>query len=161
MDQKHIVASSIVLVLIIAGMFVYAYLKRTEIEQSGQPTTTVQEDPDSPYGNIVRIDAKHFYIDGTHTIAGEVLMPTPCDLLNWTSRSMKTAPEQVTVDFTVVNHASSTCAQVVTPQKFKVSFAAGKDAVIKATLQGRPIELNLVPAADGETPDNFEIFNKG
>jgi len=160
MEHKNIVVAGILLVVIILGMFVFAYLKKTEI-QNGAPVTPVSVvDTQSPYGSITRIDAKHFFVSPTHTIVGEILMPTPCDLLNWDTRIMESAPEQVVVDFKVVNH-SETCAQTMTPQRFKVSFDAGESATIRATLQGREIEVNLVPAGANESPDDFELFIKG
>lgn len=159
MEHKNIIASGIVLALIIAGMFVFAYLKKTEM-QSDTPVPTVTETPKTVYDDIVRIDAKHFFIDGVHTIVGEIAMPTPCDLLNWESKVSETKPPHVTIDFKVINHTES-CQQTITPQRFKVPFNASADAVMKATFEGRPVELNLIPAKEGETPDDFELFIKG
>lgn len=160
MENKHITAAIVVLVLIIVGMFVFAYLKKTELNEVSVPTTTVVEKDDSRYGDITRIDAKHFFSNGTHTVVGEILMPTPCDLLNWSSRVQESMPEQVIIDFDVVNH-SDTCASVVTAQRFKVVFNASEKAEIKARLEGRSIEVNLIPALQGESPDDFELFIKG
>jgi hypothetical protein len=159
-EHKNILVAGILLVVIIIGMFVFAYLKRIEIEKGNDVVTPIVEDTSSVYGGITRIDAKHFYTAPTHTIAGEILMPTPCDLLNWETRILESAPEQVIVDFKVVNHAE-VCTQVVTPQRFKVSFEAMENATIRATLQGREIEVNLIPAGQGESPDDFELFIKG
>ncbi len=159
MENKHIGIAIGTLLLIIAGMFVFAYLKKTELSEAPLQNTQIQEES-SPYANITRIDAKHFFINGEHTIVGEILMPTSCDLLNWSTRIAESMPEQVTIDFTVVNH-SDTCAQVVTAQRFKVSFTASEQAVIKATFEGRAIEVNLIPALTGESPDDFELFIKG
>lgn len=159
MEHKHIIASAVVLALIIAGMFVFAYLKKAEIEK-GEQQAPVAVDENSPYGDITRIDAKHFFIAPTHTIVGEIVMPTPCDLLNWDMRVMESSPEQVIIDFHVVNHADN-CAQVATPQRFKVSFDASEKAVIRARLEGRDIDLNLIPAQPGESPEDFELFIKG
>jgi hypothetical protein len=160
MEHKNIVAAVVVLVLIIVGMFVFAYLKKNEMNEAENIPPVANEDVDGPYANISRIDAKHFYEEPTHTIAGEILMPTPCDLLNWTTRIQESSPESVIVDFDIVNH-SEMCTQVVTPQRFKVSFDASEGANIRATLEGRNVELNLVPALPGETPDDFELFIKG
>lgn len=160
MENKHITAAVVVLVLIIAGMFVFAYLKKSELNEVVVPNTPVATEDDSRYGNITRIDAKHFFANGTHTVVGEILMPTPCDLLNWSSRIQESMPEQVIIDFDVVNHAE-TCAEVVTAQRFKVVFNASEKASISATLEGRRIEVNLVPALPGESPDDFELFIKG
>lgn len=147
------------LALIIVGMFVFTYLKKSELAEA--PSYTPPSDlVDGPYSGITRIDAKHFFIPPTHTLAGEILMPTPCDLLNWDVRVQESSPETVIIDFKVVNHVE-TCEQTPTPQRFMITFDAHKDAVIKATLEGRSVELNLIPAADGETPANYEIFMKG
>lgn len=87
-------------------------------------------------------------------------MPTPCDLLNTEVTIMESYPEQVVVDFSVINNAD-VCAQVVTAQRFKVEFSAAEEASISARFMGRDIELNLIPAAEGELPEDFEVFIKG
>ncbi len=161
MEQKHIVGSVILLGLIILGMFVFAYLKRAELrETTPAPEAPASAADASPYAGITRIDAKHFFDGTTHTIVGEMPMPTPCDLLNWSTRIAESMPETVTVDFDVINNAE-VCAQVVTPQRFKVSFGASEGAVIRATLEGREIIVNLIPPGPGESPDDFEVFSKG
>ena len=148
-----------ILALIVVGMFGFAYLKKTEISEA--PTAQPEPIPvDGPYASITRIDAKHFFILPTHTVAGEILMPTPCDLLNWSTRVQESMPETIYIDFDIVNHAES-CEQTPTTQRFMVSFDASENAVIKATLEGRAVELNLIPAAEGETPEDFELFIKG
>lgn len=162
MEHKGIIASGLVLILIVAGMFIFAYLKKTEIqvEEVENPTPEVEGDTISAYDYIESINAKHFFIDGTHTIAGEISMPTPCDLLNWETRIMESYPEQVVIDFEVINE-SDMCAQVITPQRFKVEFDASEQATVRATLEGREVKLNLVPATPDEDPDDFELFIKG
>ncbi len=147
------------LALIVVGMFVFTFLKKSELAEAPS-VTPVADVQDDPYASITRIDAKHFFISPTHTLAGEILMPTSCDLLNWDVRAEKSSPETVTVDFKVVNHTEN-CAQTQTPQRFMVTFGASANAVIKATFNGRPVELNLIPAAEGETPTDFELFLKG
>ena len=138
----------------------YANLKKGELEQVEIPTEQLEQQIVDPYADITQIDAKHYYIDGKHTIVGEVNMPTPCDLLEANAVVMESFPEQVRIDFTVINNAE-TCAQVVTAQRFKVEAIAGTDATFTATFMGRDIILNLIPAAKGETPDEFELFIKG
>lgn len=159
MNRNRVILGIIALVVIIGSMFAYAYMKRDtnkiEVETEQQPDTQNDE-----YGNIDRIVAKHFFEKGEHTVAGEILMPTPCDLLEWDPIIRESMPEQVTINFTVINH-SETCVQSVTPQRFKVSFKGNKDATIDATFNGRPVILNLVPAGPNETPDDFELFIKG
>jgi hypothetical protein len=160
MEHKGIVAAAIVLVLLIVGMFIFAYLERKNIGTEPANLQTPPTEEETSYPEITRINAKHFYIDGTHTLAGEILFPTPCDLLNWDTTIAESFPEQVMVNFTVANYAD-TCAQVVTPQRFKIDFVASEKATIRARFEGRTIELNLLPAAPDENPDAFELFIKG
>lgn len=159
MNQKSIVLTVTLFILIVAGMFIFAHLKKSEIEQTPIATEPTPAEV-VPYADITRVDAKHYFIDGVHTLVGELNMPTPCDLLEANATVMESYPEQVIVDFNVINN-TDTCTQVVTSQRFKVDFAASAEAMIKARFMGRDIELNLIPAAEGETPDEFELFIKG
>lgn len=161
MNQRAIIIAVVLFVLIVVGMFLFAQMKRAELQREAEPI--IQPDVEEPVSaDVSRIDAKHFFDDETnrHTLAGEVLMPTPCDLLETNAIVLESFPEQVTVSFNVVNNAE-TCAQVQTPQRFKVSFEASDEASIEATFKGAPVTLNLIPAGDDEDPDDFELFIKG
>ncbi len=162
MEQRNIKVAVLILLLIVVGMFIFAYLKKQELQESPTPPVTNQteEQGNDPYAYITRIDAKHFFIDGTHTLVGEIQMPTPCDLLNWDTRVAESMPEMATVAFSVINR-SETCAQVVTMQRFKISFEASESAAISALFNERKVELNLIPALPGETPESYELFIKG
>lgn len=159
MKNHGIIAAIILFALIIIGMFIFAFLKKSELRTAPVVETPIVQKT-TPYDNITRVDAKHYDIDGVHTIAGEILMPTQCDLLNWESLVGESMPEQVTIEFTVINNAD-TCPLVVTPARFSVPFTASSAAVIRATLNGRSVELNLIPAAVGEKPEDFELYLKG
>ncbi len=160
MKRHGIIAAIVIFVLIIAGMFVFAFLKKSELEKIPEDTTTEVRPTTTPYDSITRVDAKHFFIDGTHTVAGELMLPTTCDLLNWDSVIRETMPESITIDFTVINNDKS-CEEATAPQKFLVSFDASDTATIDARLNGRKVELNLIPALPGEKPEDFELFIKG
>ena len=120
----------------------------------------VQDEVDGRYANIERVEAKHFYVDGVHTFAGEIPMPTPCDLLETDVEVREAFPEQIHINFTVINEADF-CAQVITPQRFMVSAPASDEATVTASFMGRDIELNLIDPEPGETPEDFELFIKG
>ncbi len=159
MKQSTIIVSVTIFLLILTGMFFFAHVKQQEMvrdegSQSDEPITA------DPYATITRIDAKHYFIEGIHTLVGEIPMPTPCDLVEASAVVAESYPEQVLIDFTVINNAE-TCDQVVTPYRFQVEFTASQEARITAKLMGRPVELNLIPATEGETPDEFELFLKG
>lgn len=159
MTQNQIIVGVVVLIILIGGGI---YLMNTGDGDTSTPQETEQTETDDTEGDAVRIDAKHFFIDGTHTVVGEMVMPTPCDLLTVEADVAESDPEQVTLRFEVVNNSEDgACAQVLTPQRFKVSFDAREDAVINATYGGNPVVLNLIAAQEGETPDDFEVFIKG
>lgn len=160
MNQRSIVLFVVLFVVIVAGMFTFAYLKRSE--QVAPPTTPapVVDAASSTVPYVTRVDAKHYFVNGVHTFAGIIDMPTPCHLLEAATKVLESNPEQVVIDFTVINNAE-VCAQVITPQRFKVEATASREAVIRATWEGVQIELNLIPAAPGESPEDFELFIKG
>ncbi|MCA9357579.1 hypothetical protein H6784_00545 [Candidatus Nomurabacteria bacterium] len=160
MSQKSIILFVTLFVLIVAGMFIYANLKNSELKNKNEETVEVVEEQVVPYPDITRIDAKHYFIDGKHTLVGEVNFPTPCDLLESEAVVMESFPEQVRVDFNVINNSDS-CVQVATAQRFKVEATASSEATFSATFMGRDVTLNLIPAAEGETPEEFELFIKG
>lgn len=155
--RRAIILGVALFLLVIAAMFLFVYFNSKEAKQSTPPE---EEYVDERYSSITRVDGKHYYIDGVHTVVGEVAMPTPCDLLQSDAVVAESYPEQITLDFTVRNNADF-CAQVITPQRFKVSAPASEQATFSARFEGRPIELNLVEAAEGESPDEFELFIKG
>jgi hypothetical protein len=158
MSQRVVILTIVLFSLIVAGMFGFSYLKRTEIVENTEPAEVPEAEV--KYASISRIDAKHFFIDGVHTLAGEIPMPTPCELLETNTAVAESYPEQVQVDFTVINNTEN-CVQMITPARFKAEAVASAEATFTGFLNGRPIELNLIPAAEGETPEDFEIFIKG
>lgn len=158
MNQRALIVAIVLFVVIVGAMFGYAYMKRAEL-QTATPVPAAPQKDEVP--GITRIDAKHFFKEGTHTIAGEIMMPTPCDLLEASPVALESSLDEVTIAFRIINNTEGVCAQVVTPQRFKVSFSANEGAVIKATFKGEPVVLNLVEAGPDENPDDFELFQKG
>lgn len=159
MDKRTIILVVSFFLLIVVGMFVFAYLKRTEMVQAPVVEAPTEEEV-VLYPDITRIDAKHYIIDGVHTFAGEIVLPTPCDLLEVESSVQESYPEKINLTFNVINNADM-CAQVMTTQRFMVTAAASPEASVSATFMGRIVELNLIPAAEGESPEEFELFIKG
>jgi len=161
MNTKTIYLIIGLFVAVIIGMLVFSYLANQSINNDAV-VPPVEENPTivaNPYG-IERIEATHFYIDGTHTIVGSIIMPTPCELLEADALIAESMPEQIIFAFDVINTAEM-CAQVMTEQRFLVEAQASENASMQATFMGSPVELNLIPAEEGETPDDFELFIKG
>lgn len=163
MDQKTIIAVIAFFAVLVAGMFGYTYLKKSELAEqapAANTATTTESAADVPHASVTRIEGTHYFSDGTHTVVGEILMPTPCDLLEADATVEESDPPEITLTFSVINNAEF-CAQQVTPQRYQVTADAPEDATFRAVFMGREIELNLVPAAPGETPEDFERFIKG
>lgn len=106
------------------------------------------------------ITAKHAYKGGKHIIAGEVPLPTPCDILE-TNAVASADKKSVVVQFVSTVKTGEVCAQTITPARFKVIVAADKGAKMTATFNGQPVTLNLIEAGPNENLDNFELYIKG
>lgn len=92
----------------------------------------------TPTGDIALVEKT--YADGEYSIAGFVELPTPCHSLAASVTVVQSDPEQVVIALTS-EPGEDLCAQVITPQPFQVSFTAGENAVIRATLNNRPLTL--------------------
>lgn len=159
MTQQQIVVGVIALVVVLGGG---AWLLMNSDEAKDDTGTPNGGDVVEDDTQTRRIETKHFFDDGTHTLVGEVVMPTPCDLLEVSADVAESDPEQVTVRFEVINNSEGgVCAQVLTPQRFSVSFDASADANIRGTYEGEEAILNIIEAEEGETPEDFELFLKG
>jgi len=160
MTNRTIILSAALFVAVVLGMFTYAYLKQQEIAPLPEQVDESVADADAAYAGITRVDAKHFYIDGTHTIVGEILMPTPCNLLE-SDAVLTDDATTASVSFTVVN-TTDVCAQVITPARFMASLVSeSAELEWKAALMEREIVINLIEALPGETPEDFELYLKG
>jgi len=160
LNQRALVLSAFLFLLIIGGMFFYAYTKRTELANTAPSQIPVVQ-PQAQTEDVVRINAVHFFKDGKHTIVGDIMMPTPCDLLEATSTTSGGAPEQIAIAIHTVNHTQA-CAQVLTLERFRVDFTAAKDAHIEATLDGKKTILNLKDAEPGMKPETLQdLYFKG
>ncbi len=158
MRRRDIVLVSSLLAILVVGMFVYTYLERGSLP-AVVPVVEAPTVPVDRYG-IKQIEGKHFYLDGVHTVVGELIMPTPCDLLEYNAVVAESMPEQVTLAFSVINNDDS-CANLATPQRFLLTATASEMASFQATFMGQPVELNLIEAAANETPESFELYIKG
>src|SRR3989344_5090564 len=161
--MKTIPLIFVLVALLVLGMFFYYFapdsLKfwQSQTAAVGDSTGTSNE-PSEPVHET--ITAKHQFKNGKHIIAGDVNMPTPCHILTTSAQVAESFPEQVTIQF-VSRTSGEFCAQVITPARFKVEFTASENATVKATWNGQPVSLNLIPALPTDDLDNFELFIKG
>lgn len=153
-ENKGLIGAVIVLIIIIVGMFIFTYLQSVEVQNS-DGGLSLDNRSATGYANISSIDAVQYFSDGTHTLVGEIEFQTPCDLLSWDTVIAESYPEQVTINFSVSNHAE-TCAQVVANQPFQIIFNASKEATIRVRLEGRSVDLNLTGGHTDEEVSEFK-----
>lgn len=160
MEQDNTKTIIILIVIALAILVAGWFLTRDGKLEKGEGSIVGEEtdlDFDAPRETIT---AKHQFSNGTHIIAGEIGVPTPCHILEVDVTVAESFPEQVTVRFTMSTQAEA-CVQVITPARFKVEFDASDSARISGTLNGEPVTLNLIEADSGEDLDEFELFIKG
>ncbi len=166
MDKKSTYIIAGILILAVIGFIVISFQKttldtKTPLSPEFASTTAWENTPAetilSP--NIV-ITAKHAFLKGTHTIAGEVPLPTACDVLDTTAVASADT-KQVVVQFVSSVKTGEKCAPNITPARFKVMVNALNSAVLSATFNGQPVTLNLIEAGPNENLDNFELYIKG
>lgn len=157
MNQRALMIAAALFALVVAAMFGYSYVKKSELESPAPVFVGTPEES----GEEVLVNAVHFFKDGQHTVVGEVVMPTPCHLIQSDVSVAESMPEQVTIALLVVNNAD-TCAQILTPQQFRADFSASQGASISLTIDGKRAKLNLRDAAEGEKPEDIgEFYFKG
>lgn len=159
-NKKTIVSIVVLLILIIALTLFWQFHGFQFGRQSAQVINSQQQTENQPEAEI--ITALHQFSKGKHTVAGEVTLPTPCHILNQdVSINSGVTPEQINIAFVTTTKDETLCAQVLTSTRYKIDFVAAENAVITATWNGAPAQLNLVPVAPGESLENFDVFIKG
>jgi hypothetical protein len=141
-----------VLVLVAIGLFTYTLVSAPAPEET--PIVTEQK----PQQEEVIITARHQYVEGIHTIAGSASVPTSCHRLVPTPFILEDGTT-VEIRFTTLLEGEE-CPVGLTDVPFRVTFEAVEDVTIRATLDGAPVRLNLVPVGPGETLED-ELYIKG
>lgn len=146
-----------VLIIGALGLFGYTYFFKDEPVEEPAPEEAALEET----AEVRTITAKHQFATGTHVIAGETDVPTPCHRLETTAFFKNGTQNEVEIRFDASMAEGEICAQVITPARFKVEFEAPEDAILTATWNGQPATLNLIPATAEENLDDYEVFIKG
>ena len=151
--NTRVVTVVAVLIIIAIGLFAYTFVSAPTPEDvpvaTSEPTEQV---PDRI------ITAKHQYVDGIHTIAGMVTVPTPCHRV---LADPYLLPDGVTVEvrFSTLLEGEA-CPAQPTDVPFRVTFEAPENATITVLWDGAPVRLSLVPVAQGESLDDV-LYIKG
>lgn len=141
-----------VIAVVLIGAGFYFSNQKTDVA----PVVTETEiDETAP----VTIDVKHQYINGIHTIAGSVDLPTPCHSLAATS-TINATRTVATIALTSTSSAS-VCAQVISPNVFKTQFMGAVNMEKVGTFNGKAVNLNFFEVPTDENIDTFQIYTKG
>jgi len=90
-----------------------------------------------------KIRAIHSFEDGTHTLTGEINLPTLCHTLIYKIISTGSSSEHITVAFSKENNIP-TCKQFINPEPFSVVFPASKDAILSITLDKQKVPFVII-----------------
>lgn len=158
MDKRS--TTIIVGVTAVAAAFVlFIFLSSTFVGK--EPSAPITENPSPVEERVpVTLTAKHAFKDGVHTIVGDFELPTPCHILE-TSATVSPDGKTTVVDYRVSTKTDEMCAQVITPIRYRVQFAAPENTEISARLNGESAILNLVEAGPNEDLENLELYIKG
>lgn len=165
MDKKGTYIIAAIVLLAVIGFIAISFQKTTlDTKPESMDNASTTEWENSPAEVVATpqtvITAKHAYQAGAHIVAGEVPLPSACDILE-TNAVASADKKQVLIQFVSSIKSGEKCPPDVTPARFKVSVKADKNAVLTATLNGQTISLNLIEAGPNENLDNFELYIKG
>lgn len=142
------------LVVVAIGLFTYTLVSAPTPEE-----VPVVQDQTQDTDMVERIiNARRQFVDGIHTIVGKAEVPTPCHRI--------ISEPLLLEDGTVIEIRFNTllegeeCAAVMTEVPFRVTFEAPENIMIRATWDGSPVRLNLVPVGPGEVLED-EFYIKG
>ncbi len=169
MDKRstYLIAGIIVVAVIVFA--VISFQKTTIDTQSPDSSNAAEVASTSQWANTpavpvvdpkMVITAKHAYRSGEHIVAGEVPLPTPCDILD-ANATVSTDKKSVLIQLVSSVKTGDKCPSDITPARFKVNAKADKAAKLSATFNSQPVTLNLIEAGPGEDLNNFELYIKG
>lgn len=158
--MRNTIITIVVLIIIILGFTLYWQFWGSGQDASNQAAQVINSQTPDQTEKVI-VTGMHQFSNGRHIIAGEVDLPTPCHLLNHEVIVAESFPEQVTINFSTAITDAVICAQVITSSRYKIEFDASENAGIKATWNGVPAQLNLIPVGPGEDLNQFDIFIKG
>jgi len=154
---------AVIVLCVIAAIALFTYILTSapeDVVTNTDETRDRTEEEARPTRDDVLIAAKQQYVDGIHTIAGTVTVPTPCHGISAepflvTEGATTTAEIRLTTVLT-----GEDCPNVPSDTTFRVIFEAPEGIPVAAVWDGASVRLNLVPIAPGESLDE-EFFFKG
>ena len=158
MNKKATIIAVVLFGLIVVGMFVASYILKQKVNKIDQQPTIVTEEVVAP----VRINGVHTFLDGKHTVLAELETNSTCALVESRADVTKGTPDRAVVNLSIVERDNAGCEKKPTTRRFIISFEAGKDAKITATIDSKEAILNLVEQDPSKTLNiDDDFFFKG
>lgn len=152
--NTKVVTMVALLVIVAIGLFAY-----TLISTPTETPSTERDEVSEMQGDERIMTARHQYVDGIHTIAGVAEVPTPCHRLVAETFFTEGNPVGVEIRFNTLLEGEE-CPNQPFEVPFRVTFEANEDVTLRATWNGGPVRLNLIPLQPGEVLED-ELFIKG
>ncbi|HEY4514759.1 MAG TPA: hypothetical protein VJJ22_01210 [Candidatus Paceibacterota bacterium] len=146
MNNKTIIG--IIVAFVAVGGLAYWSLSGKDVSNQGAVVIDATKTDE-----VTTLIVNHYFDNGSHTIEGTMTLPTPCDTLSQEvdiTKGVSGVVDKVVVNFTTKS-TEGFCTQVLADKFFHVSFNAGKDAIITATLNGKPLRLIFSETFEGVT----------
>lgn len=147
MKHIHILlgAAFVVLVLILGYMFFVAPASAPVVDDTTPRQTEDELAP--PY--VQQDSLTHTFEDGVHTIAGVVVLPTPCHRIVTDTVVAESFPEQVTITIAVPQD-EGVCTQVIDERSFSVDVEVSRNATFTIRTGDRTLSAPALPAETEE-----------
>lgn len=131
------------IILLAAGIFGYTIYTHRTTTPSATSTPEMMPPASNTAGEV--ITAQHQFKNGKHFIVGQLPVPSACHTLTAEPFFIGQGSSTVEIRFTTVApDASTTCAQVVTPKQFQVTFDGPPKPAMSALIDGRPAQFNFI-----------------
>jgi hypothetical protein len=134
MTLRIALAVFVAVVIIIAAFAFFTPHANRGGEQA--PSASIVQKP------VPDVSLSDSYKKGMHTISGSIMAPTPCTSVTADASVASGTPAVISVTISMPSDAGI-CLQQATVVPFKVSAAAGADAIIAAYVNGAPASTTV------------------
>lgn len=143
MKHIHILLGAlfVILIAVLAYIFFVAPASAPVVDD----TAPVQNEDELAPPYVQQDSLTHTFEDGVHTIAGVMVLPTPCHQIVADTMIAESFPEQVSIVISVPED-EGVCIQVLEDRSFSVDVEVSRDATFSITTENRTLSVPALPA---------------
>ena len=158
-NKKIVIGAIVAIALVLVGFGFYKSMNPSVPDLTPPPEESLPPRNDFPEEII---NAKHQYMDGKHTYAGEFELPSPCHGLQYDVVKDVQNDQAVAINFTTTPMPPDiVCAGVITAKPFKVTFDGPQTTTLTVTRDGKSVKFNLFEVPSNQDFDTFKLQIKG